>query len=459
MPITTYANSIASVRVLRYHEGVQSTRNRISLGLGSLVLIGSLAGCDKPISDSKTGSADETKQASAPEAKGNEEAKGDAAKVEPTPANADAPTPEPTPTPVPTPRSEFDDLLVRLSGLPEPAKAVEPSVEQDNKTGWAHYKANEHELAAQLFARVAARDPAWKHAHNIACALAKAGKPDDARIALAESFRRGGEAAKESAKKDSDLSAVRELPWFDALSTGEPTPSEGTIADAGVAADEGEEDEPTPPASCPRSGDISDHWCWRDILGSFTFAEVVFDKPITLDIEVPKRPADRPWTPAKGKISMQDVRAELGVQHTTEAYGAHALPFIMEPEEEGPLSEDGPDTKPFFWWPNDSTPVLVMLQRQKLGKMRFLGVILARKTDAGWRATNLEVVTSKLDPSSSNAELESAVAFRSDGLELFTLAQLAFDGEPLDRYLCRIRWEQGKLARACVDKWTPAFDL
>jgi hypothetical protein len=387
--------------------------------------------------------------------------------TKPTPttviAEPDSPSVDPTPPPLPAP-SEFDELLVRLIGAPQPAAAGEPSVDEMNKAAWADYKAKRYPLAVAQFARVAARDPAWKHAHNMACAFALAGEVDDARVALAESIRRGGEAAKASAKKDSDLAAVRKLDWFAPLLAGESTPTP-TIAEADAIAaadegDEGEDEDDLTPANCPPGIDRDEiHHCFFDVLAPFSFVPVVFDKPITLDIAVPARPAKQRWKTASGKIPMKELRAELGIQHTTETYDLSRAPDVMtySPDDfaDFPLDfvdtplEDGADAKPFFWWPEDGTAILVIPHKQKLGKLRFNGAILARKTDAGWRATNLEVTLDEQEGWVHASVLESGLGFRFDGLELFTLTQVEDQ-----RRLCRIRWEQGALARACVTKWT-----
>jgi hypothetical protein len=371
--------------------------------------------------------------------------------AEPAPA-------EPAPA-EPPPVSEFDSLLVRLSELADPRAASDASVEQDNKAAWVHYKAKDYPAAVKMFARVAARDPEWKHAHNIACASAKAGKPDDVRIALAESFRRGGEPAKASAKKDSDLASIRKLEWFTAL-----------LDEAGGSAADVGEDHPPPPSCPPGVKQDDDHWCLIDILAPFSFAEVVFDQPITLDLEVPARPSKQRWKTVRSKIPWKELRAELGIQHTIEFEGLSNTPSIMGLHAEGPLDDD----KPFFWWPEDNTAVLVLPHLQKIGKLRIRGVILARKTDAGWRAINLPMVTGNHEGHGGSSLLETGIGFRYDGFELFTLAQVA-DGDarygywydpgagqqrryieartPENRWLCRIRWEQGKLARACTDSW------
>ncbi len=389
-------------------------------------------------------------------------AQGDAAT--PDAATPDAAQPEPAAPPL----SEFDALLVRVSELPTPRTTSEPSVEALNKGAWAHYKAGRNGEAAREFAKVAARDGAWKHAHNLACASAKAGRLDDVRVALAESFARGGEAAKASARKDGDLAEARKQAWFDALLTGPLAPAaiEDETPDGPPSDDEWDDADERPVAkgvpfwmACP-SDTPDDDWCWFDVWGDFRYTELVFDKPIPLELDVPARPSKQAWTPAKGKISMKDIRAALGIQHTTDTWPASRLPELMF-NDSGPFEDDGSDTKPFFWWPEPGTPILVMLQKQKLGAMRFVGVILARKTDAGWMATNLEVVSAAQDTAESNLVIESSIAMRSDGLELLTLSQQTCceDDPPIMRRLCRVRFEEGRLAQACVtDDWRPVYD-
>jgi hypothetical protein len=399
----------------------------------TILLLALALGCDK----ASDASSEKQPTAVAPEP----------AKVEP-PAT---PTPEPEP-PAVAPVSEFDDLLVRVSGLADPKHASDPTLEQDNKTAWTHYKAKHWSEAAQFFARVAARDPEWKHAHNLACASAKADRPDDARIALVESLRRGGDAAKASAKNDSDLAAVRALPWFAALVDPPAT----------VAEEELDEDEQAPP-NCPAGTKYEDeHYCWVDMLAEFVFEEVAFTTPVSLDLDVPTKPKNKRWKHVNGKIPWTALRTELGIQHTIESHGLSQTSELLEwsREVEGHPFEDE-ETAPFFWWPEDNTPVLVLPHKQKAGTpgKRFVGVILARKTDAGWRAVNLAVATEQQLNQNSNFDFESGVVLRFDQLELFTLTQFTFDGsdEPAsNRFLCRIRWEQGKLARACTDRWKDA---
>jgi hypothetical protein len=371
------------------------------------------------------------------------------------------PTPQPEPEQPPAaPVSEFDALLVRVSGLADPRHATEPTVEQDNKTAWTHYKAKQWSEAAMYFARVAARDPEWKHAHNLACASAKAGQLDDARIALTESFERGGEAAKASAKKDSDLASARELPWFAELLAGptapDPTPRPSHREDEMTEEEELDEDE-IPPPNCPPGVKFEDqHYCWHDTLAEWKFEEVLFSTPVVLDLEIPARPKDQRWKQARGKIPWKELRAALGIQHTIESEYLTEMPHLVEWSS---MVWEEEEAMAYFWWPEDNTPILVLPNKQKLGRQRFMGVILARKTDAGWQAINLPVTKESQLEGGGNYTFESGVVLRFDGLELFTLTQSVYrDDDPAiiderSRFLCRIRWEQNKLARACTESW------
>jgi hypothetical protein len=86
-----------------------------------------------------------------------------------------------------------------------------------NDAGFARHKKKDWARAAELFAKAAFADPQAKlPPYNLACALARKG---DARAAAAleVAIARGGEAARDRAKKDPDFEAVRAAPWFTAL--------------------------------------------------------------------------------------------------------------------------------------------------------------------------------------------------------------------------------------------------
>ncbi len=349
--------------------------------------------------------------------------------------------------------SEFENLLVQLSELPDPKNASEAPVEQDNKTAWTHYKAKRWPQAAKFFARVAARSTEWKHPHNLACALAKAGQPDAAHIALQESLRRGGDTARASAKRDKDLTSLRAQPWFAQLI--EPTGTNEQAAEPDQP--DLNEDEQAPP-NCPPGVKFDDqHYCWIDTLAEFVFEEVVFDTPIALELDPPKRPKNH-WVTARGKIPRADIRTALGIRNASETHELWTMTQLMEvswEHEDSPQQRDNRSAA-FFWWPEAATPILVIPQKQRTGRARVEGLILAKQTDKGWQATNLATATPKQLDIGGNQLLKSGWMLRFDGLELLTLTEISYDQSedpPTDPYFCRVRWEDGKLAQACTKTW------
>lgn len=137
-------------------------------------------------------------------------------------------TPTPTPAPADAPREEtFDELVDRLADGLASGDA--------SKDGFAQLKAGAYAKAQPFFALAAQRDRvAWKHPFNLACAAAKNGDDDVARIALVEAIRRGGEKTAVKARTDADLASVRDQPWFEPVLRGEPwrkpTPAAPAIA-------------------------------------------------------------------------------------------------------------------------------------------------------------------------------------------------------------------------------------
>lgn len=80
-----------------------------------------------------------------------------------------------------------------------------------NAEGLAQLKAEQLPRVAALFKRVAALEPsAWKGPYNLACAHARAGAKDEARAALEEAIRRGGESVRKKLPRDRDLDRVRD---------------------------------------------------------------------------------------------------------------------------------------------------------------------------------------------------------------------------------------------------------
>lgn len=153
--------------------------------------------------------------------------------AEPAPAATPTPTPTPTPTATPTPKApeptaaitpvdpaaRFPLAIAALVGATSP-----PVV--DAKAVWADYEAGRFAEAQRGFAALAlAETKPWKHPFNLACAAARAGNEDIARVGLVEAVRRGGEAAVDKARRDADLAAVRKAAWFEPVMNGEdPSP-------------------------------------------------------------------------------------------------------------------------------------------------------------------------------------------------------------------------------------------
>ncbi len=87
-----------------------------------------------------------------------------------------------------------------------------------NAEGLAKLRAEQFPRAAALFKRVAALEPtSWKGPYNLACVHARAGEKPEARAALEEAIRRGGETVRQKLARDRDLDGVRGEPWFAAL--------------------------------------------------------------------------------------------------------------------------------------------------------------------------------------------------------------------------------------------------
>lgn len=146
----------------------------------------------------------------------------------PSPSTTDTPAVakvEPPPTPPVDPVARFALAVGPLVGGTSPPAA-------DAKAAWAHYQAGRFADAQRAFAAVAVADgKPWKHPFNLACASAKAGDADMARIGLAEAVRRGGEPAASKARRDADLATVRAQAWFEPVLRGEdPTPTPAVTA-------------------------------------------------------------------------------------------------------------------------------------------------------------------------------------------------------------------------------------
>lgn len=127
----------------------------------------------------------------------------------------------------PAPASPIEPAARTAAALPPFAALVATLTHELELDGdasaraWASYRAADHVEARRYFAWLAHHEPSvWKHAHNLACSSAKSGALVDARVALEESVRRGGEAALAKAKREPDFAALRGTAWFDALMSG-----------------------------------------------------------------------------------------------------------------------------------------------------------------------------------------------------------------------------------------------
>jgi len=82
---------------------------------------------------------------------------------------------------------------------------------------WEHYKAERFVDAQREFALASLHErEVWKHPFNLACASARAEDEAMTRIALAEAHARAPERVAAKARKDADLAAYRDAPWFSA---------------------------------------------------------------------------------------------------------------------------------------------------------------------------------------------------------------------------------------------------
>lgn len=303
-----------------------------------------------------------------------------------------------------------------------------------HKAAWAHYKAGRHGEAAPLFARAADVDrQAWKYPYNLACAAALSGKSDWARIALTEALARDRVAVEARAATDEDLASVRGASWFSALFETEaaPTPSKERC------------DETSKSRSCMKQ--------WLE--GEFEFGEpLAFDRPLAIRGSIPKAPkaGSPPFVPASD-VTIATLGEQLGL--------ASAKP--VEPSADAVPTGPAPtymyfDTStdfraPTFWWPgHEGDPVFLVIPHRSEGIETFT---IAINTATGWMATTLDTVALLGDTTTPTYGL---VGVRPDHLEIFTLAWTSAspNEEPFGaQHLCRIRWEDGALRRACAAAW------
>ena len=236
----------------------------------------------------------------------------------------------------------------------------------------------------------------------------------------------------------------------------EPEPAEPEAAEAAEAA-EPESDGYT---GDPRCAELdADDFCHHDPQGEFEFEALEFATSLDLALEVPPRPEGARWLVVKDKLPAKEIRSALSIRRGTAAITLDHAPTFMDLQpDDGPLGApyESAVPKPFFWWPEDDAPILVIPLLRDSDSHTFKILVFARKTAAGWTAAKVSGATGDHYVSDIGSE-QSAYAMRADGLELFLLTQTflgsTFQDEPSDRNLCRLRWEQGALAKACTDEW------
>lgn len=144
----------------------------------------------------------------------------------PTPeANVEANEPGATPSKPATPATPSDEPESDESKTPEVApmpelvpQLVSESIEELEARAWKHYRAEQWEAAGAAFVQLAERMPTvWKHPYNAACTAALRNDYGAAQLALVDAFRRGGDAARNKAKRDDDLVGLRTRSWWPEL--------------------------------------------------------------------------------------------------------------------------------------------------------------------------------------------------------------------------------------------------
>jgi hypothetical protein len=374
----------------------------------------------------------------------------------------DPTTPTPTPAEAPADPSSTTASAAGIRVLaPDPTLA-----KQYDKAAWVHYRAGEFEAAAEQFALEAGVEPGHKPAHNLACAAARAGKAELARAALLESIARGGDEARSLARKDEDLASLREEAWFAAAVDPEPVPSEPVPSEPAA-------DPKTGPVACPEKYTVGDEGtCYLDVSGNFTFTSVPFTQAITLDVEIPAKPASKRWVMSK-LLGTQEIAEQLGLTVAQSARVTKKVPAMMVPADPNDtpfawVAERGYE-RPFFWWPGDDPePVLVIPLRIKVNTEKesirvpeVYALALARKQGDGWAAFVVPGWTPTQEHMLPTVFVYSNYGLRVDQRELFGLIQQDheddFDAIPYTRMLCRIREVEGALSYACSQGWNDIY--
>src|SRR5208283_1982867 len=108
-------------------------------------------------------------------------------------------------------------VVVTADDTPKPPSVFDlPMVSASNRATTLLFSRGEYEKAAALLRRVVEKTPQDFNAHyNLACALARLGKTDDALAHLEKSIELGFSDAKH-VEADDDLASLRKLPRFQA---------------------------------------------------------------------------------------------------------------------------------------------------------------------------------------------------------------------------------------------------
>jgi|GEM_PF-2646404 len=131
-----------------------------------------------------------------------------------------APTREPADTPTAVTTSTVAAPPSFESALAPLVEGGSPSADS-SATAWTHYKAEQYAQAQRHFALASLHDRThWKHPFNLACASALHHDELGVRVALFEAVARGGGQVGEKARRDGDLAAYRDAPWFELILDG-----------------------------------------------------------------------------------------------------------------------------------------------------------------------------------------------------------------------------------------------
>jgi hypothetical protein len=413
----------------------------------------------------------------------------------PPPAGDDAPTAGDGTT-----KQAFEALVDQLIAKAPTSEATALVAASDEasatKAAWGHYKAKRPAMAAPWFARAAALGPSsWKPAHNLACSLALTEQWGDAAVAVRESIRRGGDKARARAKSDADLAGLRARSGWDELvatpgaadgptdgaEEGGATTSQGGAVEADPEfADDGASEDDVPAAGdstlskaqleawgCPPDAVDFQHVCTIDIDGAFVWSPLVFDTKLDVSIAWPRKPRGAEWVALARNAFTAKLKKQIDyVAPTDDPVFSGPIDTVVGYISDNPLEHDDDENPPppLVWWGGTDVPVLVLNHPQDERGLAVFTLTLVIKEGDTWKAKTLEVVNPKLVGEGLTGTLFSGHFMRKDGLELFTWStnydrkRGEAEDHHYDSWLCRIRWREGTLQRACVDTWTNRED-